>query len=132
VAKGDLSQALGSAVKRGDSLFELTPLDAYRVIVQVDEGEIVDVRPGQKGALVLASISDEPFEFTVRNVTPVTTSRDGRNYFRVEADLDRVTERLRPGMEGIGKIHVEERSLVWIWTHRMMNWLRLFVWTWLP
>jgi RND family efflux transporter MFP subunit len=132
IAKGDLSQALGSAVKRGDSLFELTPLDAYRVIVQVDEGEIVGVRPGQKGSLVLASISDEPFEFTVRNVTPVTTSKDGRNYFRVEGDLNRVSERLRPGMEGVGKISIEERKLIWIWTHRMMNWLRLFVWTWLP
>jgi RND family efflux transporter MFP subunit len=132
VVKGDLSQSLGSAVRRGDTLFELTPLDAYRVIIQVDEGEITDVKPGQKGTLVLASISDEPFELTVRNVTPVTTSREGRNYFRVEASLDRVSERLRPGMEGVAKIRIEERKLLWIWTHKMMNWLRLFFWTWWP
>jgi multidrug efflux pump subunit AcrA (membrane-fusion protein) len=90
------------------------------------------VKRGQKGTLVLASISDEPFELTVNNVTPVTTSREGRNYFRVEASLDRVSERLRPGMEGVAKIRIEERKLLWIWTHKMMNWLRLFFWTWWP
>jgi RND family efflux transporter MFP subunit len=132
VAKGDLSQSLGSSVRRGDTLFELTPLDAYRVIIQVDEGEITDVRAGQKGTLVLASISDEPFDLTVTSVTPVTTSREGRNYFRVEASLDRISDRLRPGMEGVAKISIEERKLIWIWTHKMMNWLRLFLWTWWP
>ena len=132
VAKGDLSQALGGSVKRGESLFELTPLDAYRVIVQVDEGEITDVRAGQKGKVVLASIADQSFDFTVRNVTPVTTSREGRNFFRVEGSIDNPSERLRPGMEGVGKVQIEERKLIWIWTHRMMDWLRLFAWTWLP
>jgi RND family efflux transporter MFP subunit len=132
VAKGDLSQSLGSSVRRGDTLFEITPLDAYRVIVQVDEGEIIDVRAGQKGTLLLASISNEPFGLTVTNVTPVTTSREGRNYFRVEASLDGASDRLRPGMEGVAKIGIDQRKLIWIWTHKAQNWLRLFFWTWWP
>jgi hypothetical protein len=35
-------------------------------------------------------------------------------------------------MEGVAKIRIEERKLLWIWTHKMMNWLRLFFWTWWP
>jgi multidrug resistance efflux pump len=132
VVKGDLSQSLGGAVKRGDVLFELTPLDAYRIIIEVDEAEIIDVAPGRKGTLVLGSISDEVFSFTVKNVTPVTVAKEGRNYFRVEGILDRATDRLRPGMQGVGKIEVEPRKLIWIWTHRLVNWARLFVWTYLP
>jgi RND family efflux transporter MFP subunit len=132
VAKGDLSQSLGASVRRGDTLFEITPLDAYRVIVQVDEGEITEVRAGQKGTLLLASISNQPFGLTVTHVTPVTTSREGRNFFRVEARLDGASERLRPGMEGVAKISIDERKLAWIWTHKAVNWLRLFFWTWLP
>jgi hypothetical protein len=62
----------------------------------------------------------------------VTTSREGRNFFRVEARLDGASERLRPGMEGVAKIAIEDRKLVWIWTHKAQNWLRLFLWTWLP
>jgi hypothetical protein len=35
-------------------------------------------------------------------------------------------------MEGIGKIDIAQRRLIWIWTHRAFDWLRLFVWSWLP
>lgn len=132
IVKGDLAQSLGSAVKRGDVLFEITPLESYRVIVNVDEREIADVAAGQRGTLILASIARDAFPFTVANVTSVTTAREGKNYFRVEALMDQAHERLRPGMEGVAKIDIEERHLIWIWTHRMVNWLRLFVWTYWP
>ena len=39
---------------------------------------------------------------------------------------------LRPGMEGIGKVVVGERSLLWIWTHGFFDWLRLALWNWMP
>ncbi len=132
VVKGDLSQSLGAAVRRGDVLFEITPLQQYRVILEIDERDIADVAVGQKGRLVLASLSSEPVEFAVSKLTPVTTAREGRNFFRVEGLLAQASERLRPGMEGVAKIEVEPRRLVWIWTHRMQAWARLFVWSHLP
>ena len=39
---------------------------------------------------------------------------------------------LRPGMEGVGKIHVGERRLIWIWTHKIVYWIRMFSWSWWP
>jgi len=132
VVRGDLSQSLGGAVKRGDILFELTPMDSYRVIVEVDERDIAEVAAGRPGTLVLASIAGESFPFTVKSVTSVTTAREGRNFFRVEGALDVANERLRPGMEGVAKVEVERRRLIWIWTHRFVDWARLFVWTHLP
>ena len=62
----------------------------------------------------------------------MSTPEEGRNFFRVEAQMDGVTERLRPGMEGVGKVAVGERRLIWIWTHGLVDWLRLAFWTWLP
>ena len=132
VLKGDFSQSLGSAVKRGDTLFEVAPLDAYRVILQIDESDIADLRKGQQGYLVLSSIADDQFPFTVSNITPVTTVKEGGNFFRVEAALARTSESLRPGMEGVAKIEIGERRLIWIWTRRLVNWMRLFFWTWWP
>jgi len=61
-------------------------------------------------------------------VTPVSVAEDGRNYFRAEADLLEGADRLRPGMEGVGKVAVGERSLLWIWTRRFVDWLRLKSW----
>lgn len=130
VVSGDLSQSLGGPVKRGQTLFEIAPLNEYRVILEVDETDIASVRQGQTGELMLTSLPKEVFPLVIGHITPVTTSREGRTYFRVEATVGRVSERLRPGMEGISKIEVGERLLIWQWTHRMVDWLSLVMWSW--
>ncbi len=132
IVTGDLSQALGAPVERGQVLFELAPLDSYRIILQVDERQIGDVVVGQRGRLVLAGFASHPMNFSVRRLTPVSVSGEGRNYFRVEAGLEDVPNDLRPGMEGVGKIEIDRRRLIWIWTHELVDWLRLRTWSWLP
>ncbi len=132
VISGDLSQRLGGLVEQGEVLFEVTPLDSYRVILKVDERRIADVRKGQHGNLLLSSIPDEQFDFIIEKITPITTPEEGRNYFRVEAQLQNVTQRLRPGMEGIGKISVDRRKLISIWTRSLVEWTRLWIWSWWP
>jgi multidrug efflux pump subunit AcrA (membrane-fusion protein) len=132
VVKGDLSQSLGAAVERGNVLFELAPLDTYRVIMKVDERDITDVAVGQSGRLALASMPNEEFRLVVEKITPVSVVDQGRNYFRVEAKAQGATEKLRPGMEGIGKIEVDQRKLIWIWTRKLVHWMRMWVWSWWP
>lgn len=132
VVSGDLSQQIGSPVEAGKKLFEIAPLESYRVILQVDEREIRHVRDGQQGQLVITGIAGDPLQLSVAKVTPVATAQEGRNFFRVEARLAEAPERLRPGMEGVGKIEVGRRSLWWVLTHSFTEWLTLTLWTWLP
>jgi multidrug resistance efflux pump len=131
LVSGDLSQKLGSAVEQGEPLFEIAPLKDYRLILQVDESDIADVSAGQKGKLVLPALQGN-FDFTVEKITPITIALEGKNCFRVEAMLDQTSEKLRPGMEGVGKINIEKRKLASIWTRKLRDWLRLWVWTWWP
>lgn len=131
VVTGDLSQLLGSPVEQGKLLFEVAPLDAYRVVLNVDERDIAQMKVGQRGELALSGMPSERLAFTVRQITPVSTPQDGRNFFRVEAQLDKGSVRLRPGMEGIGKVDAGERKLIWIWTHTLVDWVRLWTWKWL-
>lgn len=132
IVSGDLSQSLGAPVEKGEVLFELAPLDVYRVILRVDERDIMDVAVGQRGQLALSSLPGEQLAFMVEKVTPVSTAEEGQNYFRVEAQLDTVSHRLRPGMEGVGKVFIDRRKQVWIWTRRLVDWVRLWVWSWWP
>lgn len=132
VVSGDLSQLLGAPVEQGKVLFELAPLDAYRVILQVDERDISYVALGQRGELALTGMTGGTIAFTVKAVTSVSTAQEGRNFFRVEAELNSPPARIRPGMEGVGKIVAGERRLVWIWTRNFVNWLRISLWAWLP
>jgi hypothetical protein len=132
VVSGDLSQKIGSPVQLGEKLFEIAPLQSYRIILQVDEREIRHIKTAQQGRLVITGIAGEPMPFKVSKVTPVATAQDGKNFFRVEATLAEASPHLRPGMEGIGKIEVGSHSLWWIFTHQLTDWLILKLWTWLP
>ena len=132
ILSGDLSQKLGAPVERGQVLFEVAPLDSFRIALQVEEHEFGDVTAGQHGSLAVNSIPHERFAFTVTKITAVNAVKDGRNRFRVEARLDTPPARLRPGMEGVGKIEVDERKLVWIWTHSLVDRARLWIWATLP
>jgi RND family efflux transporter MFP subunit len=133
VVSGDLSQSLGAPLERGQVMFEVAPLEAYRLVLQVSEEDIAALRVGQEGALALTPMPGERYRFRVAKITPVSTAKEGRNTFRVDAELAaRPDARLRPGMEGVAKVDIGERRLAWIWTHRLVNWLRLKAWTWLP
>lgn len=129
IVSGDLSQALGSPVERGQVLFTVAPLDAYRVILKVDERDIGNVKEGQRGNLVLSGMPRKPLQFTVEKITPVSIAEEGRNYFQVEAKMEENSDLLRPGMEGVAKIDIDRRKLIWIRTHKLVDWLRLSLWS---
>jgi multidrug resistance efflux pump len=132
IVSGDLSQSLGAAIERGAVLFEIAPLDRYRVILEVDEHDIADVMAGQEGSLLLAALPGQPLAIQVTRLTSVASTTEGANYFRVEADLLDSSAGVRPGMEGVGKIDIEERRLISIWTHKTTRWLKLRIWSWTP
>jgi multidrug efflux pump subunit AcrA (membrane-fusion protein) len=132
VVSGDLSQSLGAPVERGQVLYEVAPLDSYRVKLQVDERDIGEIRVAQKGDLVLTSMPNENLPIVVEKITPVNVVKEGRNYFVVEAQPEKTLKSLRPGMEGFSKVFVDRRKFVWIWTHELIEWVRLKSWSWLP
>jgi hypothetical protein len=132
VVSGDLSQQYGSPVERGEVLFEVAPIDSYRVILEVDEREIAGIREGQHGQLAVAALSGEVADLVIDKITPVSSTADGHNFFRVEASLASPLNDLRPGMLGVGKVTVGERKLIEIWTRSLVDWFRLALWSWWP
>lgn len=132
VLTGDLSQRLGSSAEKGEILFEIAPLDSYRIILEIDERYIADIRPGQEGHVILSSLPDEVFGFTVEKITPISIASEGVNYFRVEARAKDISERLRPGMTGVGKVFVDRRKLIDILTRDIRDWFKLKLWSWRP
>jgi len=131
VITGDLTQSLGAPVKKGEALMTLAPEHNFRVILEVDERDIADVKLGKAGSLALSALPGDTFPLEVNRITPVATTGQGRNYFEVEAQMKAKADQLRPGLLGVGKVEAGSRSLLWIWTHRISDWLRLTVWSWL-
>jgi Barrel-sandwich domain of CusB or HlyD membrane-fusion len=101
VIDGDHSQALGRSVQQGDALFTLAPLDSYRIVIEVDERDIAHVKKGQRGALLLAALPNEPLPFTITRLLPVTIAAKGRNAFRGEHAIRKISCELTPAGSGL-------------------------------
>lgn len=129
VLDGDLTQSLGSPVEQGEVLFKIAPLEDYRVVLKLDERLIAYVAEGQKGMLLLSSLPGKLLPLMVEKITTVSNTEEGGNTFRIEASLLKAPQLLRPGMEGVGKIEAGRATLIWIWTHELVDWLRLWFWS---
>lgn len=131
VVEGDLSQSLGAPLERGKPLLQLAPLDHYRVMLQIDERDIGQVQVGQSGQLALSALPWDALPLRATRITPMARAVEGRNVFEVETDVQADAERIRPGLEGVGKLSVGRAPVGWIWFHGVANWLRLQLWAWM-
>ena len=130
IISGDLSQSIGVPIKKGEQLFELALLSDYRVALSIDEHDISKIALNQEGDLRLVGLPYEELPIKITRITPVASTQDGGNYFRVEAELlDNNDTRLKPGMQGVAKVNVGEQSLLWVWTHSLFDRLRLWLWS---
>jgi multidrug resistance efflux pump len=132
VVTGDLSQSVGEPVSRGDVLFELAPLDRYRMTALAPESDVGFINAGQRGELLLSALPNRTFSVTVGAITSVAQANDGVNGFEVIAPIESGDNGLRPGMEGVVKIDVGRRNVAWIYLHPIWDWLRIKIWALIP
>jgi hypothetical protein len=82
--------------------------------------------------LTLKALPGTALPFVVHKVSPVFQEEADGIAYRVEARLVEHPAALRPGMEGVAKIDVDRRSLIWIYLHELFDLMRLWAWRWLP
>ncbi|MFB0553135.1 MAG: efflux RND transporter periplasmic adaptor subunit [Phycisphaerae bacterium] len=128
IVKGDLKRQIGAPVKTGDVLFEVTPLESLRAELLVPEDEVFDIAVDQEGYLATVSYPAQRIKFVVERINPMAEVVNNRNVFKVRVRLLEARSWMRPGMEGVAKISVGKRRYVWIWTRRIVNWLRMKFW----
>lgn len=120
VISGDLSQRLVSPVQQGEVLFEIAPLDSYRLELFVDERDLPYVTAGMGGDLVLAGRPTAPRAFEIDRITPVSEAREEGTVFLAEARrTDPAPGDLRPGMEGSAKVEAGRALYALSWTRRL-------------
>jgi multidrug resistance efflux pump len=130
VLKGDLRGRDGAAVRQEDVLMEVGPIANLDIELHVPERDIQLVHTGQKGALATATFPGDSYGFTVGQIVPMGVPKDGGNYLTVYATADKAAGSWRPGMVGEAKIDIEKKPLVWIWTHRLNEFIQMKLWQW--
>jgi multidrug resistance efflux pump len=125
---GDLKRQIGAPVQTGQILFEVAPLDSLRAQLYVPEDEVFDVAVGQEGQLATATYPGQRIRFVVERINPAAEVVNNRNVFKVRARILETRPWMRPGMEGVAKVTVDKRPYAWIWSRKVVNWVRMKLW----
>ena len=128
IVQGDLKREIGAPVKIGDVLFEVCPIKSLRAQLMVPEDEIYDIKVGQEGYLATASYPAQRIKFVVERINPIAEVINQRNVFKVRVELLQTYSWVRPGMEGVAKVDIGKRRYIWIWTRKIVNWIRMKLW----
>ncbi len=149
VLKGDLDDKIGAHVQNGDPLMEIQEtgqtLEAELQVAErdihylkeapIDLSKPFDVKTlkdtnGWRGKLSANSTPDREVGFSVKRIVPLgnADAKDADNTFKVIVLLDEQPDFIKPGMAGEARVDVGNRRLGWIWTHRLVDWMRLKLW----
>jgi multidrug resistance efflux pump len=129
IVSGDPTQRLGDVLKKGEVIYHIAPLNAYRLMIRVPETRIADLRPGMEGAMQLGALPGLALRLRVDRIHPFTQRRDGQSFFIAEATIEGDLDQVRPGMEGVATIAIDRRNLFGIWTRGLVDRLRVVWWS---
>ena len=88
------------------------------------------------GSIKTASRPDIKHKVKVDRIVPSGQAKEGTNVFTVYASIDKsdpntndeILSQWRPGMKGEVALDDKPRPLIYQWTHRLVDWLRLKLW----
>ncbi len=129
VIEGEPGKSLGSAVRRGEVVVKVAALNQLYVEAAVNQRDLSRIEVGQSVRLTLLADTGHTYRLKLTRVVPASNVKDGENTFPARLEtLTPAPDWWRPGMSGVAKIEVGWRPLIWIATHRLVDYLRLAFW----
>lgn len=129
VVQGDLRERIGSPVKQGDVLYEVSRIDTLFAEAQIPERDVKEVLGSTKGQIAFVTLPKLKFPVTVQMVEPAAVTEKDGNVFLVRLKPDNGSLAWwRPGMTGLCKLSAGKHTLFWILTHRTVDFLRMKLW----
>ncbi len=129
IVLGDWREKVGSPVRRGDSLFKIARIEHLYPELKVSENDVHEVIGDAHGEIAFTSRPDLKFPFKVQQVEPVAVAESSGNIFLTQGTFAETPAKWwRPGMSGLAKVEAGNRSILWVLTHRAIDFLRMRFW----
>jgi biotin carboxyl carrier protein len=129
IVEGDLEELQGAPVEKGDILFKVARHENIYVEVEIGEDDVHEVAEGQSGQIAFVSRPQLKYPFKIRQIDPVAVAKDTGNIFIARGEnLELSVDWWRPGMSGIAKLDVGPRRILWIITHRTIEFFQMLLW----
>jgi hypothetical protein len=129
VVEGDLRERIGAPVEQGEMLFKLARIEHLFAELEVGESDIQELGESVRGEMALAARPQLAYPIEVTRIEPAAVAKEKGNIFIVACSFpDGYQAWWRPGMTGVARISTGPRRVVWILTHRTLDFLRLTFW----
>lgn len=129
VVDGDLRERIGAPLRAGDVLMKVSRLEGLYVEMRVPERDIDLIAGSETAEVAFTTRPEDTFQVGIDRVEPAAQVEKDGNVFVVRGVIrDARPDWLRPGMSGVAKVESESRTLAWIATHRLVDFLRLKLW----
>jgi len=124
-----IEESRGRHLAAGDTLAELVDSTRATADVAMDESELPLVLQGAKAAVKLDSFPTTTFRGVVEVLSPKSRLDGDNRYFDARVNLPNPDGRLRPGMQGIGKITIGWRPIGYVLFRRPALWVYSKLWS---
>jgi len=129
IVQGERQKLLGAPVREGDVMYKIAAMKDYYIQLDVNEQDVHDVNLDQSGQIAFLSRPDQKISFRIFQISYSAKVKEKENIFEIRASLtDKPENWWRPGMSGIGHIEVGKRRIIWILSHRTIDYIRLYIW----
>jgi hypothetical protein len=129
IVEGDLKERLSSPTQVGEILMRIVEISDTYGELQVDERDIHFLKSGMEGELAFTSRPEDKFRVSLDSYEPVAVVKETGTNFRVRVDIaDDPKLWWRPGMSGVCKVDIGERSVAWVYLHRTWEFVRMKLW----
>jgi RND family efflux transporter MFP subunit len=120
----------GRHLAAGDTFAEVADSSEARVDVAIDETEISLLHPGAKAAVKVEGFPTQTFRGNVAVVSLKSQAEGDERFFYARVDVPNPDGRLRPGMQGRGKISVGWRPIGYVLFRSPFMWFYSKLWSW--
>lgn len=130
VIEGDLRERIGAPVRSGDILMRMTRIEAMYVEIEVPERDAHAILASREAEIAFATLPGQRYPVTIERLEPVARVKTEGNVFVVRAVFTNPGNDAwwRPGMSGVAKVDAGRKPIIWLLTHRLIDFLRLKLW----
>jgi len=128
VLQGEWYRSQGAPVTRGDTLFEVAPLDRMTIETHLSTEDLAQIHMGDEATLRVDSNQSQVWRHHLETIDPRAKVIDEKVVFVAEVDIEGETTDLRPGMKGTVTLSSGFRSTAWLLFHRPYRWLAKKLW----
>jgi len=130
IIEGDLRERIGAPVRAGDILMRMTRIDEMYVEIEVPERDAYAILATHQAEIAFATLPGQRFPVAIERFEPTARVKNDGNVFVLRARFQAAGNDpwWRPGMSGVAKLEAGRRPIIWLLTHRLVDFVRLKLW----